>query len=200
MINKSSKIGVILAILFEILIIITAIKTASSNPWSYILFLLWDAISIFIPFIVLKVANSNKITLPSSFLSASIIFIFATLYLGETLKFYSMFWWWDLFLHGTFGAYGVIIGVHLLQGIIEKTKNATKKKFSKFTLVFAFCFTIAIGTIWEIYEFLADYFFKTDMTNGSLEDTATDLMIKITCAFITCLIYYFSKLKKANNV
>lgn len=38
------------------------------------------------------------------------------------------------------------------------------------------------------------------MTNGSLEDTATDLMIKITCAFITCLIYYFSKLKKANNV
>ncbi|NRZ75856.1 hypothetical protein [Clostridium beijerinckii] len=163
-------------------------------------FLLWDAISIFIPFIVLKVANSNKITLPSSFLSASIIFIFAALYLGETLKFYSMFWWWDLFLHGIFGVYGVIIGVHLLQGIIEKTKSTTKKKFSKFTLIFAFCFTIAIGTIWEIYEFLADYFFKTDMTNGSLEDTATDLMIKITCAFITCLIYYFSKLKKANNV
>lgn len=107
MINKSSKIGVILAILLEILIIITAIRTASSNPWSYLLFLLWDAISIFIPFIVLKVANSNKITLPSSFLSASIIFIFAALYLGETLKFYSMFWWWDLFLHGIFGVYGL---------------------------------------------------------------------------------------------
>ncbi|NRW92455.1 putative neutral ceramidase superfamily lipid hydrolase [Clostridium beijerinckii] len=129
MINKSSKIGVILAILLEILIIITAIRTASSNPWSYLLFLLWDAISIFIPFIVLKVANSNKITLPSSFLSASIIFIFAALYLGETLKFYSMFWWWDLFLHGIFGVYGVIIGVHLLQGIIEKTKSTTKKNF-----------------------------------------------------------------------
>lgn len=80
-----------------------------------------------------------------------------------------MFRWWDLFLHGTFGVYGVIIGIHLLQGIIEKTKNITQKKFSKFTLVFAFCFTITIGTIWEIYEFLADYFFKTDMTNGSLE-------------------------------
>jgi len=200
MINKNSKIAIVLAILFEILIIITAIKSASSNPWSYLLFLLWDAVSIFIPFIIVRIANFKKITLPSSFLSASIIFIFITLYLGETLKFYSMFWWWDILLHGIFGAYGVIIGVHLLQGIMAKTKNITQNRFSKFTLMFAFCFTIAIGTIWEIYEFLADYFFKTDMTNGSLEDTVTDLMIKGTCALITCLIYYFSKLKKTNRV
>lgn len=53
----------ILAILFELLIIITAITTASLNPWSYLFFLFWDAVSIFIPFIILKIANSNKITL-----------------------------------------------------------------------------------------------------------------------------------------
>lgn len=45
-------------------------------------------------------------------------------------------------------------------------------------------------------EFLADYFFKADMVNGGLEDTATDLLIKIFFAFITSIIWYYRKMKK----
>jgi putative membrane protein len=198
--NKITKTSIWVAILFEIILIITGIVNALSRQYSNLLFLLWDAICIIIPFIIVRIANAKKIALPSSFLLAVLIFIFLTLYLGETMKFYDTFWWWDLFLHGIFGIYGVIIGFHLSQGIINKDKNITKKRFSKFTLLFAFCFTITIGTLWEIYEFLADYFFKTDMTNGSLEDTATDLLIKITCAFITSIIYYHFKLKKEHKI
>ncbi|WP_224037433.1 hypothetical protein [Clostridium gelidum] len=48
-------------------------------------------------------------------------------------------------------------------------------------------------------EFLADYFFKADMVNGGLEDTATDLLIKIFFAFITSIIWYYRKMKKKEN-
>ena len=140
-------------------------------------------------------SNKKKIVLPSSFEFISLLFILLSLYFGEINKFYTIFWWWDLFLHGMFGSYAVIIALHLVQGIIIKEKNTTEQRFTIFTLIFAFSFSITLGTLWEMVEFLADYFFKTDMANGGLEDTATDLLIKIFCAFITLIICYHRKLK-----
>ncbi|BCZ45894.1 hypothetical protein psyc5s11_19610 [Clostridium gelidum] len=61
------------------------------------------------------------------------------------------------------------------------------------------CISITLGTLWEMIEFLADYFFKADMVNGGLEDTATDLLIKIFFAFITSIIWYYRKMKKKEN-
>lgn len=194
--NKSNKCATWIAILFEIILIISAIINVLSKQWSNLLLLLLTAICIIIPFIIIHIANAKKLILPSSFQLATLIFIFLTLYLGETIKFYVLFWWWDLFLHGILGIYVVLIGLHLTHGIIIKDTNVTEKRFTVFTLIFAFCFAVTLGTIWEIYEFLMDYFFKTNMTSGGLEDTETDLIIKILCAFITSLIYYYHKVKK----
>jgi len=74
-----------------------------------------------------------------------------------------MFWWWDLFLHGIFGGYGVIIAMHLIQEVIQKEKKVSTKRFATFSLIFAFCFSITLGTLWEIFEFLGDYFFNANM-------------------------------------
>jgi hypothetical protein len=46
-----------------------------------------------------------------------------------------MFWWWDLFLHGMFGSYAVIIALYLIQGVITKEKHVTEKRFTIFTLI-----------------------------------------------------------------
>ena len=125
-----------------------------------------------------------------------VIFIILALYFGEFLKFYVIFWWWDLFLHFAFGCYGVIIFLHLLKGIVQKTNNISIRRFAIFSAISAFCFSITLGTLWEIAEFLCDYFLKTNTVNGGLEDTATDLMVKVVGAFITCVILYNTKLKK----
>lgn len=47
-----------------------------------------------------------------------------------------------------------------------------------------------------MFEFVGDYLFKTSMVKGGLEDTSTDLLVKIIAAFITSIIYYFRNLKK----
>lgn len=196
MFNKQNKIAVSIVISFEIILLGNAIFNLMSKQTNNLSLLFEAMICILLPFIITYISNKLKLILPSTFQTISVIFILLALYLGEFLKFYSMFWWWDLFLHGTFGCYGVIIALHLIRGVIQKEKNISTGRFAIFSSIFAFCFSITIGTLWEIVEFLCDYFLNTDMVNGGLEDTATDLIVKIIGAFITCIILYNTTLKK----
>ena len=195
MINKKSKVAIGITILFEIILIGTATFNVISKHKNNLFILFAAMFFILLPFIITYIANKTKLMLPSSFQPLAVIFILLALYFGEFLKFYSRFWWWDLFLHGAFGCYGVIIALHLLLGIIRKEKNISTRRFAIFSVTLAFCFSITLGTLWEIIEFLCDYFFKTNTVNGGLEDTATDLIVKIIGAFVTSLISYHSKLK-----
>ena len=196
MFNKQRKIAVSIVISFELILLGNAIFNLMSKQTNNLSLLFEAMICILFPFIITYISNKLKLILPSTFQTISVIFILLALYFGEFLKFYSKFWWWDLFLHGAFGCYGVIIALHLIRGVIQKEKNISPGRFAIFSSIFAFCFSITIGTLWEIVEFLCDYFFNTDMVNGGLEDTATDLIIKVIGAFITCIILYNTKLKK----
>lgn len=193
--NKNSKLAIWIAVVFEVLLIVASIPSIISGQWKNLGLTLLAIICILIPFIITYIANKKSISLPSNFQLISLLFILLTQYFGEILKFYTMFWWWDLYLHGLFGIYAVIIGLDLMQGIIIKKKEITEQRFVILTLIFAFSFSLALGTLWEMFEFVGDYLFKTNMVNGGLEDTASDILIKILSAFITCIIYYFHKLK-----
>lgn len=195
--NQNSKLAIGVAIVFEIISLINAIFNIMSKQWFslYLLFLL--IICITLPFLITHVANKKDLRLPPSFQLVSLSFILLAQYFGEFLIFYTIFPWWDLFLHGAFGGYMAIIGFHLIQGIFNREENASKQKFAFFSIIFAFSFSITLGVLWEIFEFLSDYFFKTDMTSGSLEDTMTDLIIKVSLALVTSIIYYFRQIKNS---
>ncbi|SFA99584.1 hypothetical protein [Clostridium frigidicarnis] len=189
--NKNNKPTIWIAILFEIILIITSIESISSKQWNTLILSLLAIACIILPFIITHIANTKNLILPYSFKLISLLFIFLSLYFGEIKKFYVIFWWWDLLLHSIFGIYAVIIALHLIQGIIIKDTAVTEKKFGIFIIVFAFSFSITLGTLWEMFEFLGDYLFNLNMVNGGLEDTASDLLIKILSAFITTIIYYY---------
>lgn len=195
--NQNNKFAIGVAILFEIISLISAFFNIISKQWFslYLLFLL--IICITLPFIITHIANKKDLRLPPSFQLVSLSFILLAQYFGEFLIFYTIFPWWDLFLHGAFGGYTVIIGFYLIQDIFKREENASKQKFAIFTIIFAFSLSITLGVLWEIFEFLGDYFFKTDMTSGSLEDTMTDLIIKVSLALVTSIIYYFRQMKNS---
>ena len=50
------------------------------------------------PFIFRK---KMDVEIPAEFHIAAVIFVFASLYLGEIQDFYYRFWWWDIALHST---------------------------------------------------------------------------------------------------
>jgi len=163
MINKKSNLAIGITVLFEIILIGTAIFNIVSKQWSNLTLIITAIICLILPFIITYAANKKKLILPSTFQPITVTFILLALYFGEFLKFYTMFWWWDLFLHGIFGGYGVIIAMHLIQEVIQKEKKVSTKRFATFSLIFAFCFSITLGTLWEIFEFLGDYFFNANM-------------------------------------
>lgn len=196
MINRNSKAAIGIEGLFEAALLYTAILNIISRQWKDLAEVCLVIICITLPFILTIVANKKKIVLPSSFQLMSVLFIGFSLYFGEIREFYQVLWWWDSFLHGVFGIYAVILGIHLAKGIIKKDKDITNMRFATFIVIFAFCFSMTLGVIWEIFEFLADFFLKTDMLENGIEDTMSDLMINGTGALTTSLIFYHRKLKK----
>lgn len=193
--NKNSKLIIGMAVVFEIILIITAILSIASGQWKNLMLSLIAIVSIVLPFIITHIANIKKIILPSSFQLISLLFILLAQYFGEIKKFYFIFWWWDLLLHAISGGYAVVIALYLMQGIIIREKEITEQRFVIFTIMFAFCFSIALGTLWEMFEFVGDYLFKTTMVKGGLEDTSSDLLLKTLSAFITSIICYYRKLR-----
>jgi hypothetical protein len=115
-----------------------------------------------------------KLSIPNYFIASIVFFIAATLFFGEESHFYYKFWWWDSMLHGFsaigFGVLGFIIMVYLCQ--------SSKLKASPFLIaLFSFSFALAIGALWEIFEFAMDQTFGTSMQKSGLPDTMKDLIV-----------------------
>ncbi|HBP63726.1 MAG TPA: hypothetical protein DD730_05540 [Desulfosporosinus sp.] len=199
MINQKSKLSVGIAMLFVTILLVTAFLSIATRQWKNVYLSLLAMVGLSLPFIITYIANRKYLELPSSFQSITLVFVFLALYLGEIGNFYQVFWWWDLLLHAIFGSYAVIIALHSIKGIIRKEQDTTDRRFTLFALIFSFSFSIALGTLWEMCEFAADYLFKSSMVKGGLDDTYTDLLIKIAAAFITAIIYYYRNWKKAKS-
>jgi hypothetical protein len=120
------------------------------------------------------------IKLPRSFTIVIVLFIYATLFLGEVGDFYERFWWWDVVLHAgsavAFGVFGFLGIFMLFQG----------DRFAAPPLaiaVLSFCFAVAIGAVWEIFEFSMDQIFGLNMQKSGLMDTMWDLIVDCGGAF-----------------
>ncbi|MCO1603521.1 hypothetical protein [Desulfosporosinus nitroreducens] len=196
--NRSSKLSIGMALCFETILIYTAIVNVAFRQWKNLSLAMLAVVCLISPFIVTRIANQRNILLPSGFQTIALVFIFFAQFLGEIKNFYVVFWWWDLFLHAIFGSYAVIIALYLIKGIFEKRQEITEQRFRLFAVIVAFSVAIALGTLWEMFEFVGDYLFKTNMVKGGLEDTSMDLLAKIAAAFCTAIFYYFhgSKHKK----
>lgn len=138
--------------------------------------------------IPLGVARWTEIHVPPSFIAGLTIFIGGTLFLGEVLSFYERFWWWDIAMHTSsavgFGLIGFVLVFMMFQG-----DRFAAPPFA--VAVFAFCFAIAIGTFWEIFEFGMDQIFGFNMQKSGLNDTMGDLIVNAVGALIGAGIGFF---------
>ena len=97
-----------------------------------------------------------KLHFPAALEITYYLFVFASLILGEVFAFYGPFPFWDIVLHFLSGF--VIAGIGFS---LEKIVNKDQKS-RLFTLVFAFCFSMTIGAMWECLEFAFDMTARTD--------------------------------------
>lgn len=113
--------------------------------------------------------------IPPELEGLAVLFVFASLFLGEVHGYYLRFWWWDLVLHTASGLLLGILGFLLVYVLNEKPDLGLDMK-PGFVALFAFMFSLGLGALWEIFEFWMDSAVGTTMQK-SLRDTMFDLIV-----------------------
>lgn len=130
-----------------------------------------------------------RVYIPPQFQLMAIAFVFATLFLGEVRDYYTRFWWWDIALHTSSGALLGITGF-LLVHVLNETEDVGLHMKPAFVALFAFAFALAIGALWEIFEFAMDQSLGLTMQKpmlgdpSGLTDTMWDLIVDALGALV----------------
>jgi len=167
----------------------TGAAAGSREPGSdYMLMLGQSLLGIIVMFLPSLVERRLHIAVPGRMYIFYVIFLYAAIFLGEVQRFYVLIPYWDLVLHACSGLMLGAIGF----SVVSLLNDADRVRITMsplFVAVFAFCFALALGVIWEIYEFAMDGVLGLNMqralgSDGSglagraaLEDTMTDLLV-----------------------
>ncbi|NNE39067.1 MAG: hypothetical protein HKN08_12235 [Gammaproteobacteria bacterium] len=152
-------------------------------------------IIMFITFLPITLGKRFDIRIPHEFELLAIVFLYASLFLGEVHNYYDVYWWWDVVLHAGSGLLLGIIGF-LLVYVLNEKDDINLELTAGFMGLFAFVFAVALGALWEIFEFTMDTLFGMNMqktmfndTSG-LTDTMLDLIVDAVGAAIISILGY----------
>lgn len=156
-----------------------------------------------ITFIPNFISKTWKVDIPSTIEVLFILFAASHILLGEIGRFYSRFTWWDSLLHFISGGLIALVGFSLVNLLNQHEKiNVVMSPF--FSAVFAICFALAVGALWEIAEFsfdslaggnsqrYANIYTKEDyIGQQALFDTMKDLILDLIGAIIIGVVGFF---------
>lgn len=141
-------------------------------------------------------------------------FCMAHFVLGEILGFFALFKWWDSAMHTISGMLITLLSFSLIS-VLNSEKRGEGKVSLAFACVWAFSVAMAIGIIWEIFEFVADSIMGLNMQRAyvstvegsrgepligqnALFDTMKDIILDAIGALVVC-IWSAIYIKKTNS-
>ena len=194
----------VLLVLRYLFIALAGLAIAGSivyQQWETLLSAFLTLVLLLLPFLL---ARRAKISIPPVFQIVILLFIFASMYLGEIHRYFDRYWWWDIMLHS---ASAIILGYigFLLVYALNRNENIDLHLSPFFISLFAFCFASALGVLWEIFEFAVDGLLGADMqkarnleelygyfdTRLGVIDTMRDLIVNTVGALVVSVIGYF---------
>jgi hypothetical protein len=169
-----------------LLMVVEWVLLLLDQSWLSLFLVTLIIITLFLPILF---RNKLEMEIPAEFHITAVVFIFAALYLGEVRDFYHRIWWWDIALHATAGLLMGVLGFLLIY-VLNESNRVDLHMTPGFIAFFAFIFAVAIGAIWEIFEFAMDQIFGTNMQKpmfddpSGLTDTMWDMIVNAIGAFI----------------
>ena len=151
-----------------IILIAMATYHVLAGEWEMLLKLFLLSLVFYLPYISATVFH---LELTQTLKIGGVIFVFCACILGEAYEFYLRYPLWDDLLHFFSGLLFCAFACALIEG--------------KRQLLFSFCFSVAVSTVWEFFEFFADLLFGTNMQKDiiyrgiqdiGLIDTMADLL------------------------
>lgn len=165
----------------------------------YVLMTLQAALGIAGMALMRRVDQKAKLALPATFYSLFYGFLFCAVFLGEMLGFYYLVPLWDAALHCYSGVMLTYLGFHLA-GQYALRRNISVGAAE--AAVFAACFSLALGAVWECYEYLMDGAFAMNMQKfagesgmaftgrGALSDTMEDILLDTAAAVTAAIVLW----------
>jgi len=140
-----------------------------------------------VTFLPVMLGRRFQVQIPPEFESLAVVFIFASLFLGEVRGYYLRFWWWDVLLHT---GSGFLMGIlaFLLVHVLNEKKEIGLHLTPRFVALFAFMFALGMGALWEILEFGVDAVFGLNMQKSGLVDTMWDLIVDTVGALVISIL------------
>ena len=145
-----------------------------------------------------------KIEIPDFMESIFLVFIIASLFLGEVAEFFVRIVWWDDMLHTISGLLVAIVGFSIINSAV---KNPNKKiVINPFVIaIFVFCFSMTVEIIWELIEYTIDTFSSSSNMLRTVDsvtlvpfeglfaikDTMHDIILNVIAALTISIIGYF---------
>lgn len=117
-----------------------------------------------------------KVDFPDAMEVVILLFIFSAEILGEIQEFYIIFPFWDDMLHTINGFLAAAIGFSLID-FFNRSKRLTFHLSPFFVAMFAFCFSMTIGVLWEFFEFFVDTVLKYDMQKDTILTSISTVML-----------------------
>lgn len=182
--EPAEKVHHLLLVIVRLVLVLAFISSVLEEEMLIAFIITLNLIITFLPRLYEK---KYHIDIPIEFEILIIVFVYASLFLGEVQGFYSVFWWWDLLLHA--GA-GVAIGFAGFAILYVMYKGGRIRASPRTIALFAFCFSLSAGALWEIYEFGMDQAFGLNMQKSGLMDTMADLIVDALGALFASFIGY----------
>ena len=145
----------------------------------------------------------HDFVIPSNMMILYVLFLYGAIFLGEVMAFYYRVPHWDTFLHTLSGAMLGALSYSVIT-FLNRSDGVPVNMSPLFVAFFAFCFSMTMGMLWEIYEYLMDVFFGTNMQKfllqggaplvgqAALTDTMKDLIVDAIGAFVMAVVGYIS--------
>jgi hypothetical protein len=181
--------------LFRLLLLGAIIGNVLTKNW---LNLFTSILTLALTYLPTFLRDKNYIYIPPVFQLITLVFIFASLYLGELNEYYLKFWWWDIMLHALSGVILGFIGFVLIY-ILNKDTKVNLALSPLFIAIFSFTFAVSVGGLWEIFEFTMDSIFGLNMQKSGLVDTMWDLIVdSLGALFSSTMGYIYLKRRGAS--
>lgn len=162
-------------------------------------------IAMMVTFAFARLEKRHDVHLPRALLLTIMLFVVASIVLGDAYGNYGRFWWWDDVLHALSGIITGLVGFLLVYFFNARYNMHISPRF---VAVFAFSFAITLGVIWEIIEFSIDVMFGTEMQRwnmsasevligkeyqgSGLRDTMSDLIVAGVGALVASVFSYMA--------
>ena len=130
-------------------------KAGYHSHADYVLMLVQCILGVIVMHIPSLLAKRFKFEPPVVLYTLYIIFLYCAIFLGEVRSFYYLIPHWDVILHSMSSIMTGFFGLMVVY-ILNRDEHLVVKLSPFFISLFAFSFSVTIGSLWEIYEFSFD--------------------------------------------